>query len=189
MDEVTQATFDKLLAVKGNNQCIDCDAPNPKWASVNNGCFICMVCAGNHRSMGVHISFVRSINMDSWTKQQLKRMEYGGNAKLKQFWKDQKFPSSLTAIQRLDNTAMDKYRDSLLQRAKDGASTPKDIEFIGYQKRVIQKRSPNANRSMQGFGNTDYTPQSNHGVLTLSNLLYGSIAICIAAYVYHVSTK
>merc|ERR1719410_2337003 len=106
---------------------------------------MCIKCAGNHRSMGVHITFVRSITMDGWSKIQLARMKNGGNAKLKKFWKQQKFPNDLTPKQRLDNNAMDKYREDLLARAK-GENPPK-IAFIGYEQRKIQKNSYASNTS------------------------------------------
>eukprot|EP01084_Bolivina_argentea_P163741 284808_1 len=182
MNPQTKAAFDTLLSQSSNKTCIDCNAFNPQWASVNNGCFMCIKCAGNHRSMGVHITFVRSVTMDGWSKTQLQRVKRGGNGKLKQFWSKQKFPKQLTAKQRLDNKAMDKYRERLLALAKGEAA--KEIPFIGYIEREYANKSlsnlsaashsssslssvhsankSNSNFKMQGFGNTDYTPNSDN---------------------------
>ena len=43
----------------------------PRWSSWNLGLFLCIRCAGIHRNLGVHISKVKSVNLDSWTPLQV----------------------------------------------------------------------------------------------------------------------
>ncbi|ORY04819.1 Arf GTPase activating protein, partial [Basidiobolus meristosporus CBS 931.73] len=60
-----------LVKQPGNSTCADCGASGPRWASHNLGVFLCIKCAGFHRRMGTHISKVKSINLDTWTPEQL----------------------------------------------------------------------------------------------------------------------
>ena len=48
-----------------------CYFTGPRWASWNLGIFLCIRCAGIHRNLGVHISKVKSVNLDSWTPEQV----------------------------------------------------------------------------------------------------------------------
>lgn len=39
------------------------------------GCFVCIRCSGIHRSMGTHISKVKSVDLDTWTPEQMEVSE------------------------------------------------------------------------------------------------------------------
>jgi len=79
----------ELRKLPGNDRCIDCGRRSPEWASVTLGVFMCLECSGQHRSLGTHISFVRSVKMDSWTDKQIQMMRAsGGNDACRFFLRD-----------------------------------------------------------------------------------------------------
>ncbi|XP_073471526.1 stromal membrane-associated protein 2 isoform X1 [Aquarana catesbeiana] len=81
-----QAVLSELLLREENKFCADCQAKGPRWASWNIGVFVCIRCAGVHRNLGVHISRVKSVNLDQWTQEQIQCMEEMGNGKAKRLY-------------------------------------------------------------------------------------------------------
>lgn len=86
-------------------------------ATVNNGIFVCLECSGQHRGLGVHLSFVRSLTMDKWDDVQLAKMENGGNGSLRKFLK-QRGALDLPLREKYSLPAAQAYRERLRQIAE-----------------------------------------------------------------------
>ncbi|XP_026161707.1 arf-GAP with GTPase, ANK repeat and PH domain-containing protein 1-like [Mastacembelus armatus] len=71
---------------KGNNFCVDCDAPNPTWASLNLGALICIECSGIHRNLGTHLSRVRSLDLDDLPRELTLVLSAIGNHMVNSIW-------------------------------------------------------------------------------------------------------
>ena len=61
--------------------CAECGDSNPCWASISLGVTVCIECSGIHRSMGVHISKIRSLTLDDWSDSVLGVLMAVGNAR------------------------------------------------------------------------------------------------------------
>lgn len=89
IQEKCQTLLTQMLRDEDNKYCVDCDAKGPRWASWNLGVFLCIRCAGIHRNLGVHISRVKSVNLDTWTPEQVISLQQMGNSRARAVYEAQ----------------------------------------------------------------------------------------------------
>ncbi|KAL2161961.1 hypothetical protein VTH06DRAFT_7746 [Thermothelomyces fergusii] len=105
-----QQTIKNLLKLEPNKVCADCKRnKHPRWASWNLGVFICIRCSGIHRGMGTHISRVKSVDLDSWTDEQLQSVLNWGNARANKYWEAKLAPGHIPSEAKIENFIRTKY--------------------------------------------------------------------------------
>lgn len=129
MSELALDIREELFKLPGNGICAECPTKGPQWASVNMGVLFCLSeylrlstamimqvyrvstdCSGQHRGLGVHISFVRSLKMDSWTEEQIASMRNGGNKKLNDALLAAGVPADADISAKYNNNVAEAYR-------------------------------------------------------------------------------
>ncbi|KAJ7085213.1 hypothetical protein B0H15DRAFT_379731 [Mycena belliarum] len=137
-EQVSKQESDRIFAVlraqKANKTCFDCGARNPTWSSVTFAVYLCLDCSALHRNMGVHITFVRSTNLDAWSVPQLRGMKVGGNAAFSAFL-HKHGSSALTGKARYEGRVGELYREELGKRVQaDAAMFPAGVVVEGAAK-------------------------------------------------------
>jgi len=121
LDE-SQTKYKSILANlrSKNRKCFDCGGKNPAWGDIHFGLFVCFDCAGSHRSMGTHISFVRSTTFDQWSEHNLKKMIAGGNSRAFEYFSKYglRVSKSKSHVDFYDSKVAKRYKEQLEKDAK-----------------------------------------------------------------------
>jgi hypothetical protein len=113
MEIYSHPDIQEIVSLDENSKCFDCGTQKPKWSSINNGIFLCLKCAGIHRNLGVNISLIRSLQIDSWDEKQILFLKKGGNEKLKNFLNEYNITSNNSIDEKYKSKASDYYRKNL----------------------------------------------------------------------------
>ena len=112
----------RLAKIESENQyCCDCGDAKPDWPVINLGIVVCLRCSGVHRSLGTHVSKVRSLRLDRISPLELSVINGVGNDAANDIYEDPKLvkdrgflkPTQHSDVKVLANFVRAKWRDRL----------------------------------------------------------------------------
>ncbi|GAA5848918.1 hypothetical protein JCM3766R1_000677 [Sporobolomyces carnicolor] len=112
-----------MLRRPENKLCADCKRNDPRWASTNLGCFMCIRCSGIHRGMGVHITRIKSVDLDTWTPEQIENIQKWGNKRANLYWEAHLKPGHVPPEHKMESFIRSKYE---LKRWASQGPPPED---------------------------------------------------------------
>jgi len=120
-EDVRNGFFRKLRIKSDNRTCFECSARNPTWISLTYGVYLCLECSGEHRRKGVHISFVRSVELDQFSPHQMVQMGLGGNSKAWNYFKTHTMGKTSDAGRAVDYTSKIaiRYKEQLERETRE----------------------------------------------------------------------
>ena len=151
-NEIRDLYLGKILSKPSNQICFDCGSKGPKWSSPYLGIVICYECTGRHRSYGTHISFVRSVDLDKWTRKQLRSLEITGNDYAKEKFTEMGIPK-VGSFYDYNNDLVLKYRKDISEKVKEDLE--KNPNMYMENKSETLENENNKKKDNMDFGNSN----------------------------------
>ena len=109
-----------VLEIESNKVCNDCGKREIHWCSLNNSVLLCSSCARTHKKFNPKISTIKSLEIDSWTKEEIELLKLGGNEKFTKMIKSYNIPLTKDNQEyKYYTKAAQYYRDILLAQSKN----------------------------------------------------------------------
>lgn len=109
-----------ILEIESNKICNDCGKKDIHWCSINNTVFLCSTCARTHKKFNPKISKIKSLEVDSWTKEEIALLKLGGNEKFTNMIKSYYIPLTKDNQEyKYYTKAAQYFRDTLLEESKN----------------------------------------------------------------------
>eukprot|EP00917_Polyrhabdina_sp_WS-2016_P014019 GHVP01030617.1.p1 GENE.GHVP01030617.1~~GHVP01030617.1.p1 ORF type:complete len:383 (+),score=49.54 GHVP01030617.1:27-1151(+) len=132
-----------------NLTCADCRARGPRWASVNLGVLVCLDCCGVHRSLGTHISQMRSVSLDSWKDVWVANIQKIGNDVGNMYYENQMPADFKRPNHSLNRSVMDSFIRKKYENktwAMPGVPEPYILVQQGLLPKEVYTKKPTENR-------------------------------------------
>jgi hypothetical protein len=151
-DDKLKQRLKQLLTLPQNRLCCDCSMVGPTWASKNLGVFVCLDCAGVHRSLGTDFSQVRSVDLDTWIPAWVTVMENCGNAIGNSCW-EARLPPGKKITPSVSKEARSSFiREKYAKKAyfsplEEGSATCAPVLSAAEQRKQLRLARLNSNNS------------------------------------------